>query len=379
MHRIQVARPWLDEAERRAIDEVLRSGWLTKGPKVVEFERRVGDFLGVEHAVAVSSGTTALHLALLALGIGPGDGVIVPAFTFPASANVVLHCGAEPVLIDIDVRTFNASANALANLLVKETEPTPQGPRLKRSGITLKAVMPVHLFGLPVKMETILDMARSYQLRIVEDAACALGAKDGAAYCGAIGDLGCFSFHPRKMITTGEGGLVVTRDASFADKIRSLRNHGACTEAGSLAFPLSGYNYRLSDIHAAIGISQMDKLETIIRRHNEIARWYDEFLAGDVRVATPDAADGRVYQAYVVQLHDTIDRGRVIAHMAAHGIECVVGTYSLCEQPPFSAGCPPCPQAARAARSSLALPLHAGLQREAVRGVCETLRDVLGS
>lgn len=379
MERIQVARPWLDEAERSAIDEVLRSGWLTKGPKVVEFERRVGDFLGVEHAVAVSSGTTALHLALLALGIGPGDGVIVPAFTFPASANVVLHCGAEPVLVDIDVRTFNTSGELLENLLARETEPTPNGPRMKRNGTVLKAVMPVHLFGLPLKMAPVLDLARRHKLRIVEDTACALGARDGDAYCGAIGDLGCFSFHPRKLITTGEGGMVVTRDASLAEKMRSLRNHGAGTAAGSGPFPLAGYNYRMSDVNAAIGIAQMDKLDTITRRHDEIARWYDGLLTGDARVATPDAANGRVYQAYVVQLDDPIDRGRVIAQMAARGIECVLGAHSLCELPPFSATCRPCPESGRAARSSLALPLHVGLQRDAVRAVCDALRDVLGS
>lgn len=379
MQRIQVARPWLDEAERSAIDEVLRSGWLTKGPKVVEFEERVAGFLGIEHAIAVSSGTTALHLALVALGIGPGDGVVVPAFTFPASANVVLHCGAEPVIIDIDVRTFNTSAAILEHLLVKETEPTAHGPRLKRNGIILKAVMPVHLFGLPVKMEPMLDVARRYKLRIVEDAACALGARDGDAYCGTVGDLGCFSFHPRKMITTGEGGLVVTRDASLAEKMRSLRNHGAGTGTATCAFPLAGYNYRMSDILAAVGIAQMDKLPAIIRRLDEIARWYDECLADDIRVATPDAAAGRVYQAYVVQLADAIDRGRVIAEMAARGIECVLGTHSLCEQAPFSATCAPCPESARAARSSLALPLHVGLPRDAVRAVCDALGDVLGS
>lgn len=379
MDRVQVSRPWLTEAEHAKVDEVLRSGWLTKGLKVAEFERLLAAYLGVEHAVAVSSGTTALHLALLALGIGPGDGVIVPAFTFPASANAVLHCGALPALIDIDLRTYNSGAEAVEKFLACETEPTSQGPRWKRNGVTIKAVMPVHLFGMFANMRSILEVTRRHQLRTVEDAACALGAKEGDAYCGTTGDLGCFSFHPRKLITTGEGGLVVTRDAAMAAKMRSLRNHGASAEGGTVTFPYCGYNYRLSEIHAAIGIAQMDKLETIIRRHAESAGWYDESLAGDARIATPAVDPGRVYQAYVVQLQDSIDRQRVIADMGARGIECVGGAPSLCEQPPFSDVRTDCPQSARAAHSSLALPLHTGLQKDAVGAVCEALRQVLGT
>jgi dTDP-4-amino-4,6-dideoxygalactose transaminase len=377
VQRVQVARPWLDEAERAAIGEVLQSGWLTKGPRVSAFEDRVGTYLGIDHVVAVSSGTTALHLALAALGIGPGDAVVVPAFTFPASANVVRHCGAEPILLDIDLRSFNMTADALEALLSDETEPTPRGPRIRGTDTVIKAIMPVHLFGLPVAMGPVLDVARRYNLRIVEDAACAFGARDGRAFCGTIGDLGCFSFHPRKIITTGEGGVVVTRDAALAEAMRSLRDHGGCKQGGRLVFARTGYNYRLSDIHAAIGISQMDKVDRIIRRYDEIARWYDEGLAGDPRIETPAGVDGRVYQAYVVRLGDAIDRDRVIASMAACGIECVLGTYSLCEQPPFSESCRPCPEAGRAARSSLALPLHVGLDKETVRAVCDALTETL--
>lgn len=376
--RIPVSRPWLGAAEEAQVLEVLRSGWLTRGPKVGEFERRLAQFLGVEHAIAVNSGTAALHLALAALGAGPGDAVIIPDFTFPATANAVRHCGAEPILVDVELETFNLSLEALQAFLGTKAEPTRQGLRWRHTGYRIRFIVPVHLFGLPVPMDPIRELAETHGLTVVEDAACALGARDGTRLCGTIGDVGCFSFHPRKVITTGEGGLVVTGDAGVAERVRSLRNHGMNVHDGKAAFTAVGYNYRMSDVHAAIGVAQMESLDFILRRHAEIAAWYDERLDTAPGLQRPKRSAGRIYQAYVVWLEGNDRRDRILAGLRESGIECVLGTYAISAQPAFK-GLTRCLNSVRAQEGSLALPLHPGLDEATVDRVCTHLRRLLAS
>ena len=237
---IRLARPDTGAEEAAAVAEVLESGMLTMGEKVAELEAGLAAACEVEHAVAVSSGTAALHLAVLALGIGPGDEVIVPAYTFPATANVVALAGATPVLVDVDPATNNIDP--------AKVEVTPR----------TKAIMPVHLFGRPARLEELPD------LPLIEDAAGALGARHRGRACGGLGAAGCLSFHPRKIVTTGEGGAVTTNDADLAERVRSLRHHGWSPSNAYDDMPAGAFNYRIPDILCAIGIPQVAKLEELL-------------------------------------------------------------------------------------------------------------------
>src|SRR5215510_3635571 len=257
---IRLARPDVGEAELAALAEVVSTGQLTMGPKVAEFEAALADAVGTAHAAVVSSGTAALHLALLALEIGPGDEVIVPAYTFPATANVVELCGAKAVLVDIDPETFNVDVSAVAAAVAPST----------------RAVFAVHLFGRPVEWEE-LQTAVPQDVPLVEDAAGALGASYRGAPCGALGLMACLSFHPRKVVTTGEGGAVTTDEAELAAAVRRLRHHGiAPGEPIDIREP--GLNYRLSDVLCALGIPQLARLETLLAARERVAGWYAERL-----------------------------------------------------------------------------------------------------
>jgi len=341
---IRLTIPDTGDAEIEAVTRVLRDGFLVQGARVREFEERVAAYLGVPHAVAVSSGTAALHLAVLALGLGPGDEVLVPDFTHPATGNVVELAGARPVLVDVDLETFNSGAGHFRAALTPRT----------------RALLPVHLFGQPAEMGPILELARERGLKVVEDAACALGAEEQGRKCGTLSDAGCFSFHPRKVITTGEGGMVVTRDEATAERVRQLRNHG-CVEAGdSRRFERAGFNYRLTELQGALGVAQMERLEPAIRRRAELADRYDKALAGVKDVRRPVRRDGTrpVWQSYVVLLQERIDRDRVRLRLREDGIETTLGTYSLSAQPRHSPPAAPLANSRRAFRQSLALPLH---------------------
>ena len=296
---IRLARPDVGAEEAAAVAEVLETGQLTMGPKVAEFESELARACEVEHAVAVSSGTAALHLALLALGIGPGDEVLVPAYTFPATANVVALVGARPVLVDVDLETMNLDP---ARIEV--------GPRTR-------AILAVHLFVRPARLDELPD------LTLVEDAAGALGARRGGRACGSFGRLGCLSFHPRKIVTTGEGGAVTTHDAELAEAVRSLRHHGWA--GGDM--PAPGFNYRLPDVLCALGLPQLRRLEELLRRREQLAADYAERLGGlNVLLPSSDPGDRHGWQAYVIQLERRDD---ALAALRAEGIEAQIGTYAL--------------------------------------------------
>ena len=255
---IRLARPDVGEEELRAVAEVLESGQLTTGPKVADFEAALAGAVGTAHAAVVSSGTAALHLALLALGVGPGDEVIVPAYTFPATANVVELAGARAVLVDVDPDTFNVDIGSVAGAVTSRT----------------RAVMAVHLFGRPVEWEA-LQTAVPQEIALLEDAAGALGARYRDTPCGSLGVAACLSFHPRKIVTTGEGGAVTTDEATLDGAVRRLRNHG-WSDGRRHAGP--GFNYRLPDILCAVGIPQLARLEQLLAARERVAGWYTERL-----------------------------------------------------------------------------------------------------
>jgi dTDP-4-amino-4,6-dideoxygalactose transaminase len=350
--RIRLGWPDLGDAELAAVEAVLADGMLTMGPRVGEFERLLAETCGVEHAIAVSSGTAALHLAVLALGLAPGDEVLVPAYTFPATANVVALAGLRPVLVDVDPDTMNLDPAQLA-----------VGPRTK-------AVLTVDLFGRPARYEEL-----PAGLAVIEDAAGALGARRRGRPCGSFGVAGCLSFHPRKIVTTGEGGGVTTSDADVAAAVRQLANHGWKTIVPP-NMPVPGLNYRLSDILCAVGIPQLERLDELLAARTRIADGYTERLA-HLPVLLPGVDEGDIHgwQAYVIQVDD---RDRVLAALRAQEIEAQIGTYALAglgayrDQGPF-------PGAARVFERALALPFHTRLSESDLDRVAVALDKVVSN
>jgi len=343
--RIRLGRPDVGEAELAEVAEVLESGMLTMGAKVEELEAEIARACEVTHALAVSSGTAALHLAVLAFGLEPGDEVLVPAYTFPATANVVALAGLRPVLVDVDPDTMNIDS---AKIEV--------GPRTK-------LLLGVHLFGRPLRLHELPD------LPLLEDAAGALGARYRGRACGGLGVAGCLSFHPRKIVTTGEGGAVTTSDDGFADAVRRMRNHGWRSLVPP-DLPAPGLNYRLSDILCAVGLPQARRLGELHAERGRIAAGYAERLA-HLPVLLPRADDGDVHgwQAYVIQVDE---RDRVLAALREQGIEAQIGTYSLPllgayrDQGEF-------PGARRVFERALALPFHTRLTEAELDRVADGL------
>lgn len=291
---VPIARTSLTELEIESVLGPLRSGWLVQGPKVREFEEKWSAFTGAKHSIAVTSCTTALHLSLAALGFGPGDEAIVPAFTWIATANVVEHLGGKVVFCDIDLNTFNLDVAQLKNKITSRT----------------KAILPVHLFGLAADMEPINNIAKHYGLWVVEDAACGFGSRYHGKHVGTLGATGCFSFHPRKAITTGEGGMITTNDDALAGKLRRLRDHGAAMSdlqrhLGARPYlladhPDAGYNQRMTDLQAALGAAQMLRATEIIAERQRLAKIYDDAFSSLSWLKTPAHVDGLVhgYQSY---------------------------------------------------------------------------------
>lgn len=316
---IRLNIPFTDDRELEEIRHVLESGYLTQGPKVAEFEKKVAEYIGCRYAFAMSSCTTALHLALVVAGIQEGDDVLVADFTFPATGNVIVQQGATPILVDINLETFTMDPNDLRSKVTKHS----------------KAIIAVDAFGCSADMDAIQQIADENNLIVIEDAACAIGTTYKGRYCGNLTPLGCFSFHPRKVITTGEGGMIITNDDVLAEKIKLLRSHGGVRTGGWYQFEEAGFNYRLSDIQGAMGIAQMDKLSLLIERKRLLANELRNRLASipGIRVPVEPSWGGHIYQSFVILVDAKLNRDQIIADLKELDIESTIGTYALHDQP----------------------------------------------
>ena len=347
---IRLAWPDVGPAEAAAVAEVLESGFLTMGPKVDEFERGLARTCDTADAVAVSSGTAALHLAVRALGIGEGDEVIVPAYTFPSTATAVVLAGARPVLVDVDPHTTNLDVERVADALTPRT----------------RAVIAVHLFGRPLDWEE-LQAAVPAEVALIEDAAGALGARRRGTPCGGLGVMGCLSFHPRKVVTTGEGGAVTTSDEALAATVRRLRHHGIAPRPFDIVEPFT--NYRLSDLLCAIGITQLARLDELLTTRRALAAAYTERLGDLVETPGVEEGDEHGWQAYVVQLDGRDD---VLAGLRAEGIEAQIGTHALHRLTAYRTNAA-FPGADSCFERGLALPFHSRLADSDLDRVVATL------
>ena len=372
---IPLTKPLTGRAELEAVAQVLESGWLTQGPRVAEFERRVAEYCGARHAIACSNCTAALHMALLTLGVGPGDEVIVPALSFIATANAVVHCGATPVFADVDPRTYNLDPRAAESAITPRT----------------KAIIPVHQLGLPADIDAFLDLSRRRGVALVEDAACALGSRYRGQPIGGHSPLVCFSFHPRKVISTGDGGMVLTSNAEYAQRLRLLRQHGmsvpdtarhGATQLVIERYVCVGYNYRMSDVHAALGLAQMGRLDEIVRRRRTLAARYDRAFAEIPLLCTPFVPDYAApnYQSYILQLAPDAPttRDALLRALLARGVAAKPGIMTIHREPAYR-GCRagPLPNTELAGDRSLLLPLYPQMtdaeQQQVIAAVRESL------
>jgi perosamine synthetase len=401
--QIPITKPVFGSEEKEAIGRVLDSGWIVQGPNVALFEKLFAEFVGCQHAIATTSCTTALHLALLAAGIGPGDEVLIPSFTFIATANAVEYAGARPVLIDINLETFNIDPEKLRNYL--------KSNRHGRAGCP-RAVIPVSLFGLCAQMDQINEIAQQYGLVVIEDAACGFGGYRQGHHAGTEALAACFSFHPRKAITTGEGGMIITDDDQLAATARKLRDHGASKtdlerhlqQGGSLLpdYDLLGYNYRMTDIQGALGVAQMSKAQRILDGRQQAAQRYHELLRSAPQLRAPVAPHDYVhgYQSYVCLFQpmgpwspdadfgnwQRIEkanqmRNRLMAFLESQKISVRQGTHAVHTlgyyRTKYDLSDQDLPCSFLADRLSITLPLYSGITRlEQVR-VVDTISDFL--
>ena len=362
---IRLTVPSLEKDDLQAVETVLATGFLVQGRQVVALEDDFATYLGAAHAIAVSNCTAALHLCLLALGVGRGDRVAVTAYSWPATANVIVLCGAEPVFVDIDPDTFNIAPAALDLELARKR---------------VKAIIPVHTFGNMADMPKILEIAERHGAPVIEDAACAMGAEMLGRKAGTWGTLGCFSFHPRKAITTGEGGLIVTSDPKLARTLRILRNHGLDPDSATPDFIAAGFNVRMTEFQAALGRSQFRKLARILDARQAAAQRYDEMLRLTPLKPPRAQKDSRhIFQTYSVLLPAAAapQRTTIIERLRMEGVETTIGTYAI----PFTSfyrefgGYVPehFPVTVDVSARALSIPLYEGLSKEQQKEVVNAL------
>lgn len=373
---IPVARPFIGQEEEQKVLEVLRSGWVTQGPRVAEFESKFASYVGTDHAIAVSSCTTALHLALLACGVSAGDEVICPSLSFIATANSIAYLGATPVFADIDLATYNIDPSQIEGLITPRT----------------KAILVVHQIGLAAEMTAFKQIADKHGLKLVEDAACAIGAEYEGNVVGApIGDFACFSFHPRKIMTTGEGGMITTRDAKQADRLRRLRQHAmslsdvarhSSRQIMTESYDEVGFNFRMTDMQAAIGLVQLERLSTLLERRRFLAQRYSEALRELPWLITPHVPDNcqHNYQSYMVRLIDDAadSRDSIMQQLLERNISTRRAIMAIHHELPYKTSWwdEKLPNTCLVSATGMILPLFHQMSEPEQDYVIESLRDV---
>lgn len=370
---IPIARPYLTEDEAAAAHDAVLSGWVTQGPRVRQFEDNFAACVGATHAVAVSSCTTALHLALIVCGVKPGDEVICPSMSYIATSNAILYCGARPVFAEVEPGTYNIDVDHVRSLIGDRT----------------KAVLIVHQMGMPADIDAFSELCRNRGIALVEDAACAIGSSYKGRRIGSHSDLACFSFHPRKIITTGDGGMITTKRQDYEERLRLLRQHGMSVndrvrhESTKLIFEDHveiGYNYRMTDIQAAVGIKQLEKLGWIIARRRQIAEYYNNAFRDVQCLRIPEEPEGRLsnYQSYSLYMKKTapLSRNDLMARLLEKGITTRRGIMTSHRETAYRQLFEPLslPVTEDLSDRSILLPLYPGLTEEEMACVAEAVR-----
>ncbi len=364
MKDIQLSNPYIEEDDIRAVTDVLRTRWLSLGPKLKEFEEKFAKYLGVKHAVALNSGTSALHLAIKALGIGPGDEVIVTPFSFVASANCVLFEGAIPVFADVDPVTFNIDPKRIEEKITKNT----------------KAIIPVDIFGVPSDKDEIMHIAKKHGLKIIEDTAEAIGAVYNGKKVGTFGDCSIFAFYPNKQMTTGEGGILATNDDAVAELVRSYRNQGRGVSSNWHEHLRLGYNYRISDINCALGISQLNKIDRILKMREDVAKAYTARLSKISGINIPIHSTNKYTVSWFVYIIQVDNRELFMKELQRMGVACSA-YFSPIHLMPFyrdmygykEGDFPVCESISK---TTVALPFYTRMSDDDISYVCECVRAV---
>jgi perosamine synthetase len=368
MKHYPLAHPYISKKEERYVMQTLRSGKLSIGPFIEKFEKKFAQYLGVKHAIAVSSGTAGLHLALIAAGVGEGDEVITSPFSFVASANAILYVGAKPVFIDIDSKTYNIDPSKIEARITKKT----------------KAILPIHIFGQPAEMDAVMRIAKKHKLAVIEDACESLGSTFKNKNSGTFGEAGVFAFYANKQLTTGEGGMIVTNDDRMDEMCRSLRNQGRGPDMQWLDHVRLGYNYRLDEMSSALGLAQIENIRFLMKKRLELAKWYREAFAACDLIELPYTAPGstNTYFVYVVRIRNkAISRDGVIEALGKRGIASKQYLPSIHlfdfyrKQFGYKRGDYPVSEGV--SDSTLALPFYIGLTKKDTTHIAKTLEEIL--
>ncbi len=373
---VPIARPSFGEAEERAVVEVLRSGWVSQGPRVADFERRFARYVGAREAVAVSSCTTALHLALVAAGVRRGDDILCPSLSFIATANAIVYAGAKPVFVDIEPSTFNIDSSRIESSITPRT----------------KAILVVHQIGLPCALREISEIASRHGLIVVEDAACAIGSEyEGKRIGSPYSSMACFSFHPRKILTTGEGGMITTSDSEAAARMRRLRQHSmnvsdlarhGATQVVFESYDEVGYNYRMTDLQAGIGLVQLERLPEMLTRRRMLALRYSERLSTIPWLVVPSESEGcrHNFQSYMVRLQSNapVTRDQLMQELLSRGVASRRGIMAIHREVPYRDGAwePRLPVTNMVTDTSLVLPLFFEMTEEEQDYVVHCLEEI---